>query len=1234
MLDKAKLIFWKSIYFIIVITVFLLSLQIAKGQTYIDQFHGETIASTAAGYSQYYGIEISINQTKFNELGITNFNITKILKVGSDTSTKCAVFYNDTAWNSGNQLGSGVFVGNDCALNVNIKVNATRYVLATGTFNATTFTGIRNTAPSFPYLNEYITWTRNANYGGTPWNYYTSEIQTILNVTIALPAVAPAGDTPALTLYTDLVSGINTTANPLVIYFNGTSVNNSDYYVCTLKQNDTIVTKQNQWCYQETANISTNCGGNATLGNYVKIGDFLNSDPITKAIDGDWDTYVRGASGIGGTVYVNYTKPTYANNNSIWIVKDFNNSAEHIFYFNIPTLCWNQQLLQLSMQTTSPYGKTFRCYNGTGFQIVYYESDYSLLYEDAMNWSMNSLITDNISINQNFTIDTTNYEAGYDFNLTCTNENATASFLKTNIFIDTVAPSFTLLSFASNTVFYRFYDTLINITAKASDPNLFAVNVTIWKLSSAGVRTQKVLNYFNQSIPYKDRAAFYFTYFADIMNNATFNNSRYEIALQDWDSHTDNVVRNMTLYYSTNLMRAKDITFTSPDLIVYNKKQVLVSYFYLSADRYKMKLTFNDNALSHNFRLQTTGDLTYLQDTGYKGHFAYFGTQRWIDMQGKNVNYVTAVQYAPNDWNITVHLINASDEIELESIGDMNSYSVSYYFNITDGYGFTNTYSNFVNNTGKNYTNTLSMNYTYFCLDNSTISFKVNDAANQSLVVVCDNNINAGSLTFRYPTETDYNTSFVFISNRTINVTNLSTYRSQWYSDLSPPSVLNKSFKINTGFVTPNATLSFKCVDTMQPVLNYSSTLNTQIILYNKILANNTQQSNSSTLLLNGDNIYNATCSDGLNSTTNTTTHSIEIRTLIIIDEQLNTPFDVENLTSVKVFMDDNRSSYDFKAGNTANISFFSTEDVKLRFELKYSSGTIILRYVDIGLLQDDVRVCANTEGITHYEQILTSSTIRPVILKSVFADCVVAADYTRFAYQDAKILKAYTYNNLYYLYTFTNDDITQPQIFLAAVDGSIASYINLDTLEFLSQSVDLDLIADTITISKVTNATMAILYNNTQADNTALRVAILRMDTNAVLFNSSIVNPNAALILLDISGLTSVNETTIFKVIATATKSTGIEETVAFFSIGGKVGGNNAAVIFVITLLMLIFGLSFTASQYTFGWFGLLICIINIGLLSTALTAWYITFMLAVNAIIAVFIFLVMTGKNQATVG
>jgi hypothetical protein len=718
------------------------------------------------------------------------------------------------------------------------------------------------------------------------------------------------------------------------------------------------------------------------------------------------------------------------------------------------------------------------------------------------------------------------------------------------------------------------------------------------------------------------------------MNNATFNNSRYEIALQDWDSHTDNVVRNMTRYYSTNLMRAEDITFTSPDLIVYNKKQVLVSYFYLSADRYKMKLTFNDNALSHNFRLQTTGDLTYLQDTGYKGHFAYFGTQRWIDMQGKNVNYVTAVQYAPNDWNITVHLINASDEIELESIGDMNSYSVSYYFNITDGYGFTNTYSNFVNNTGKNYTNTLSMNYTYFCLDNSTISFKVNDAANQSLVVVCDNNINAGSLTFRYPTETDYNTSFVFISNRTINVTNLSTYRSQWYSDLSPPSVLNKSFKINTGFVTPNATLSFKCVDTMQPVLNYSSTLNTQIILYNKILANNTQQSNSSTLLLNGDNIYNATCSDGLNSTTNTTTHSIEIRTLIIIDEQLNTPFDVKNLTSVKVFMDDNRSSYDFKAGNTANISFFSTEDVKLRFELKYSSGTIILRYVDIGLLQDDVRVCANTEGITHYEQILTSSTIRPVILKSVFADCVVAADYTRFAYQDAKILKAYTYNNLYYLYTFTNDDITQPQIFLAAVDGSIASYINLDTLEFLSQSVDLDLIADTITISKVTNATMAILYNNTQADNTALRVAILRMDTNAVLFNSSIVNPNAALILLDISGLTSVNETTIFKVIATATKSTGIEETVAFFSIGGKVGGNNAAVIFVITLLMLIFGLSFTASQYTFGWFGLLICIINIGLLSTALTAWYITFMLAVNAIIAVFIFLVMTGKNQATVG
>jgi len=70
-------------------------------------------------------------------------------------------------------------------------------------------------------------------------------------------------------------------------------------------------------CYQESANVSTVCGGLST-GVYWNTSTWNASLPAWQTYDGDWDT--AGATPYPGSaayMYVNYTIPTFATNNSL-----------------------------------------------------------------------------------------------------------------------------------------------------------------------------------------------------------------------------------------------------------------------------------------------------------------------------------------------------------------------------------------------------------------------------------------------------------------------------------------------------------------------------------------------------------------------------------------------------------------------------------------------------------------------------------------------------------------------------------------------------------------------------------------------------------------------------------------------------------------------------------------------------------------------------------------------------
>lgn len=356
---------------------------------------------------------------------------------------------------------------------------------------------------------------------------------------------------------------------------------------------------------------------------------------------------------------------------------------------------------------------------------------------------------------------------------------------------------------------------------------------------------------------------------------------------------------------------------------------------------------------------------------------------------------------------------------------------------------------------------------------------------------------------------------------------------------------------------------------------------------------------------------------------------------IILIDERTGEVFDVANLTRAVVYNEFNTSSFDFiAAGNSSYGNFSTVISDKLRFEFGYSDGTLITRYVDVDLIESPMRICVNIEGVTHYEQLLTSSQVKPVVMLNVYANCIIVADYTRFAYQDAQVLKAYTIQSSYYLYVWDNDDITDQQILLSSIDGSIATYINLDSLEFARDGYNIGITDDAAFVNKRNDNEMNIYYLNLRNDNIALHMEIERTDTGDILLNtSSFTDPNEVSLIFNFATL-AVNDTTLFKLTITKTTEDGTGELIKYFNTSGVTGSLDSRVIVIVCILLIIFGLTFAASNTSLGWFGLVIMVINIGIASMAQAAWYVTFIQVINVIVLIFIGLVLSGKNQATIG
>ena len=171
--------------------------------------------------------------------------------------------------------------------------------------------------------------------------------------------------------------------------------------ICTNETNVEVLTVD--YCYQESANVSTICGGLDT-GNYFVNGFWGSGREAYLGIDENYITFALSNNGadLDDSIYINYTKPSGSSVSSIWqVLLGSVGNGDVPVNLSIPLDCWNKYNDKLSFRFTSistdlPFNGA-SCYNGTWNILwdgqVNGTGTGDALYEEAMYWNITTYNT-------------------------------------------------------------------------------------------------------------------------------------------------------------------------------------------------------------------------------------------------------------------------------------------------------------------------------------------------------------------------------------------------------------------------------------------------------------------------------------------------------------------------------------------------------------------------------------------------------------------------------------------------------------------------------------------------------------------------------------------------------------------------------------------------------------------------------------------------------------------------
>lgn len=159
------------------------------------------------------------------------------------------------------------------------------------------------------------------------------------------------------------------------------------------------------YVYQENANTTT------VVGTW---------NAPTQAYNGNWGDRGYPSSGTG-TIYFNYTKVERAVANTIWQVKDTNETE--IYNLTIPDSCFTYDTSTLELRVRAnnapPTDTIWSCYDNTGWNTLRNTSVDRLIFEDGIFWNASnnaiSVVLDTPSNKTSTSATTFNFTANYSY---------------------------------------------------------------------------------------------------------------------------------------------------------------------------------------------------------------------------------------------------------------------------------------------------------------------------------------------------------------------------------------------------------------------------------------------------------------------------------------------------------------------------------------------------------------------------------------------------------------------------------------------------------------------------------------------------------------------------------------------------------------------------------------------------------------------------------------------------
>jgi len=349
-----------------------------------------------------------------------------------------------------------------------------------------------------------------------------------------------------------------------------------------------------------------------------------------------------------------------------------------------------------------------------------------------------------------------------------------------------------------------------------------------------------------------------------------------------------------------------------------------------------------------------------------------------------------------------------------------------------------------------------------------------------------------------------------------------------------------------------------------------------------------------------------------------------------LINERDGTLFDWTNaknngnLSGCLLTIPGKNVTLDLYVNENTSFTYVSSDEDIIRINMSFDNtvGSVI-RSFDMSLLDPVSRIGLVETEQSFYAQFIYSATVKPVIVKNVLSNCFVHAGYTYEAYEDYYSTQVVTIDMLYYLYTFSSGN----KVLLSSIEGSRASTINLEFLTYQNLSYSFSMLSEDVHVSKTTNTTLKIYYANIAGDNAQVEIKLYDGD-DLVFQHVETEDPNEITLYFDYSTITLNNEMLLLSLELTRDDDS-VDTIEKYISTSGKVGLIDAGLAVMLAIMFCVFGFTFASSKVTFGYFGIIIEVIGLGITVLAAQVWYITFIQVIIGILLVITIFIYKKEN-----